>query len=64
MYMKQKDKQVIFDMMKNSVKEMGSTQITSDEELLDDIQYRIDHDNSEIGLQACYLVNFKSKWEK
>ena len=63
MYMKQEDKQVLFDMMKDSAKESGSTQITTDKEFLEDIQYRIDNDNSEIGLQACYIVNFKSKWE-
>lgn len=63
MYMKQEDKQVLFDMMKDTIEEKGATQITTDEELLDDIQYRIDHDNSEIGLQACYIVNFKSSWE-
>jgi len=60
MYIKQEDKQVLFDMMKESAKEKGTTQITTDKELLDDIQYRIDLDNSAVGLACCYLVNFKS----
>ena len=63
MYIKQEDKQVLFDMMKDSANESGGTQITTDDEFLDDIQYRIEHDNSAVGLASCYIANFKSKWE-
>ena len=59
----QADKQPLFDDMKQYSKEHDCTQLVTDEELLDDIQFRIDHDNNWVGLQACFICNFKSKWE-